>query len=493
MTQRFRLALVGFVALAVVVLSVWLLKGGLDGRGSTVTDADGRAAPGENDGASLDPGTPWRSDDPRAVPGGNASPGGTLTGLPARVPSGVDLNDPKQRATYLRDLLKAMPVDWEAVGAVVALMTEPLEPSSKEAILTALRTGDRNGASKALLVTHDPSFVADLIAVLDDPAADEAAKRVALLALGQMPGANRDEVAKALEARLKDDMNADFEVLDAIARRGGRESARAIVQYVERAAQADRAWQALSGRMDLKDPEVAAIVAEALGRTQSPGALETLLRVAGEPGATALAPALIALDRDDVSETHRALVYEALAHVGTGEALGHLLQVSRQPGVYGEKALLALSAVRGATDEGRAALVNELERAALNPRPDVAKASLLQAVGRLKVKEALPRVVDSLRDPSDQVRNSAIIAVGLMKSLARPHVPEIAKLFQNGSPGTRNAVAMALANIGGPEAAQHLEEFLKDTTLDSSLKRTIGWAAETARAGGADADPSSPR
>jgi HEAT repeat protein len=245
--------------------------------------------------------------------------------------------------------------------------------------------------------------------------------------------------------------------------------------------------------MDLKDLEVSAIVAEALARTQGPGALETLLRVAGEPGAVGLAPALIALDRDGVSELHRTLVYDALADVGTGEAIGHLLQVSRQSGVYGEKALLALASVRSATDEARSALVTELERAALNPRPEAAKASLLQAVGRLQVKEALPRVVESLRDPSDQVRNSAITSVGLMKSHARPHVAEIARLFQGGTPATRHAVVMALGNIGGAEAAQALEEFLKDTTLDSNLKRTIGFAAETARAGGADADPGTPR
>jgi HEAT repeat protein len=493
MTQRFRLALVVLIALAVVTLSVWLLKGGLDGRGAGVGGDGEHVAPDKSGGALLVPRDPADGEPgggnggPSAIPGGMLQPGGP------RVPSGIDLSDPKQRRAYLADLLSKVPVDWEAVAGVVAITTEPLDPAAREAILTAMKSGDRNGASKALMVTHDPAFVPDLLAVLDDLTAPEGARRVALLALGQMPGGDRDEIAKALESRLKGEMSPDFEVLDAIARRGGRESARAVVQYVERSSEAERAWQALSGRMDLKDPEVAAIVAEALTRTQSPGALETLLRVAGEPGAAGLAPALIALDREDVSETHRALVYDALAHVGTGDAMGHLLQVSRQPGVYGEKALLALSAVRSATDEARAALVNELERAALNPRPEMAKATLLLAVGRLQVKEALPRVVESLRDPSDEVRNSAIRAVGLMKSAARPHVGEIARLFQEGNQATRGSVATALGNIGGPEATKHLEEFLKDTTLDSSLRRTIGFAAETARAGGAAGDPDAPR
>lgn len=488
MTQRFRLALVAFVALVGTVAVVWLFKRGSEAGPGLGLETAGRAPSGGAGGSALE--GPGATADPSTTlsgAGGGGTPaaatGGALP-LGLRLPKGVDLSDPAQRRAFLLELLRKVPVPWDDVAQVVAITPEPLDPVAREALLTALRSGDRNGAYKALSVAHDGTLVPDLLAILDDASAATGARRIVLLVLGQMPIEDRDGVAKALEARLKGDLSADYEVLDALARRGGKEAVRAVVEYVERSPDAAKAWQALSGRLDLKgDREAAAIVAEALGRRQSPGALETLLRVAAEPGAAGLAPALIRLDADDVPEATRALVYDALAQIGSADAMEHLLTVSRQPGLYGEKALLALANVRSANDEARAALVAELERAALNPRPEMAKSALLEAVGRLQVQQALPLVVGSLRDSSDQVRNSAIRAIGLMRTVARPHVADLAALFASGSVATRTAVVMALGNIGGTEAAQRLEEFLKDEALDSSLRRTIGYAADQARGG----------
>ena len=485
MTPRFRLALVAFVALLVVVVVAWLLKkspegsrvepvGGGDHAGSEEPNGPGIEGTGPEDGAAVLQGLPGSGTN--FVPGS----GGVSPGL--RVPKGVDLSDPEQRRRFLLDLLKKTPVVWEDVAQVVAITTEPLDPAAREAMLTALRSGDRNGVSKALTVARDPALVPELLQVLDDVTAASGARRIVLLVLGQMPVPDRDGIAKALEARLKGDIGEDYVVLDALARRGGKESVRAVVEYVERSADAAKAWQALAGRMALKDdPEAAAIVAEALTRQQSPGALETLLRVAAEPGAATLTPALIRLDADDVPEAQRTLVYEALARVGSVEAVDHLLTVSRQPGLYGEKALLAIAQIHTASDAARQSLLAELDRAPLNPRPEMAKAFLLQAVGRLRVTEALPTAVASMRDPSDQVKNSAIQAVGLMRSAARAHVDDVSALFASGSAATRIQVVTALGNIGGKEAGDRLEEFLKDPSLDASLRQTIGHAAEQAR------------
>jgi HEAT repeat protein len=489
MTPRFRLALVVLVALGVVTLSIWMLKGGAGGGGDSTSG--GRADPENASGRPL-----AGTNDPNATGGAGATggrpsgtgPGGVTLRPGIRAPEGLDLTDPAQRRKYLLQLLAKGPESWDDVAALVALTTEPLDPAVKEALLKALMSGDRNGVSKALNVANDPSLVPDLLAVVDDPNAPAAARRVALLALGQMPGGNPDEVAKALEARLQGNANADFEVLDAIARRGGRESVRAVVEYVERSKDAARLSQALVGRMDLKtDPELASIVADALGRQQSPGALETLVAIAGQPGVPALAAALVALDRDDVPEALRTKVLDALSQNGTVVAIDHLIAVSRQPGMWGEKAILALEHIpKEASREAKESLVRELERAALNPRPDLARSALLTAAGRLGVKEALPAMVESFRSSDDNVRNKAISAVGLLGHHARPHVAEVAKMFAAGTPATRTSVAVALGNIGGPEALAALEEFLKEPSLDSSLRRTIGYAIEQLQGGAGD-------
>lgn len=491
MTQRFRVALVGLVALAVVTLTVWLLQGG-SGGDSDSTPKD-RAAPVDAQGRELSAGGRGGSGGPTSADGsaGNGATGGGRTGgvglTPGmRVPKGMDLSDPEQRKRYLLELLAKGPESWDDVAALIALTTEPLDQAVKDALLAALRTGDRNGVSKALNVAHDPTLVADLLAIVDDPATPPAARRVALLALAQMPGAPADETAKALESRLQGDMNKDVELLDAIARRGGKESVRALVEYLERSSDAARLAQTLTGRVNLKDdPDSAAVVAEALGRRQSPGALDALIAIAGQSGA-ALAPALIRLDRDDMPEAQRTKVLDALGQTGSTVAIDHLIAVSRQPGLWGEKAILVLANIPDASPEARESLVHELERAAVNPRPELARSALLEVAGRLQVKAALPTMVESLRDPSDQVRNSAVRAMGLLRSNARANVGDVARLFQGGSPATRTAVAVALGNIGGEDAAKALEELLKDPTLDSSLKRTLGYAVEQARGVAAD-------
>jgi hypothetical protein len=54
--------------------------------------------------------------------------------------------------------------------------------------------------------------------------------------------------------------------------------------------------------------------------------------------------------------------------------------------------------MRSAAPEARAKLVDALERAGLNPRPELAKEKLLLAVGALRHAEAIPLVARSLDD-----------------------------------------------------------------------------------------------
>lgn len=488
MTQRFRLALVALVALGALTGALWLIRGSPDllpepERGDRPLAP--RAGPGDGELSARPP--LEGSATPGGGPGGaaqgpaTAPAGGMRPGL--RVPEGIDLSDPAQRRAYLASLIGKRPPAWEDIAAVVAITTEPLDPAVIAFLLQELRSGDRNGASKALVVCRDPALVPDLLAILDEESAPAGARRVALMSLAQMPGAQRDELVKTLEARLKGSGVADAELLGVIARRGGAEAARAITEYLGRGGDAVRLAQSVVGQLDVtQDAAASEILAEALRRPSSPEALSVLVRLASaRPGASAMAGPLIALDRDDVPEALRTQVLEALAQVGSAESTEHLLRVARQPGVYGERATLALANLTQATPEAADALLAELERSALSPRPEQSRSALLQALGTLKSVKALPVVVGFLEDRDPQVKNSALTSLGRMGVLARPHVKEITQHFAGGSEATRIAVAIALGGIGGPEAAARLEELLKTPDLGPQLKRTLGFAAAQAR------------
>jgi|GEM_PF-1958185 len=485
MTFNFRALLIlgtlllGILALAGVAVTVWT---------SLASDRENLdLAPERTSGSSDAPGADLSGRgptlDPLAQPGvPPATADSVRPGL--RTPSGLDLSDPAFRKAHLADLLARRPIPWSEVAELLALMTEPLDPAMRARLLEALKVGDRNGALQALVNAHDPAFVPELFAIVDDPGAAVGARRVALQVLGRMPAGERDALVKELEARLAGHSAPDAEVLSAIALRGGAEAMRAVSEYVLRSPDASALGQSLVGRLDVaRDPAAAAVLAEALGRVQAPAALDTLVRLAGQEGAALLAASLIALDRDDQPAELRQRVFESLALTGSAEAIAHLLAVSRQPGQFGEYATLALAQLSSAAPEAREALLAELERATLNPRPELAKAALLESLGTLQVQAALPQVVSSLRDASERVRNSAVRSLGRMGPSARAHVSEIGRLFASGSEATRVVVAMSLGSIGGADAARELEELVKLPNLGPSLQRTLAYALDTARGG----------
>lgn len=483
MTARLRLSLLLLLVLATAAAFVYLDRRGRDTPDFDPEPSVTRRDPGpEVDPALMGARAPGSgTTEPAPTPG---SPTGTGLTPGIRRPEGLDLSDPVQRAAWLKTLLGKRPVPWDEVAAVVRTIAGPLDGELKADLLAMLRRGDRNGVLQVFSVVQDGSVVPDLLAVYDDPSSPDGARRAALLALAQLPGADRDAVVKQLEARLTGREAADADVLDAIAQRGGAEAARAVTEYVLRSPDASRMAQSMAGRIDLaRDPAAAAVFGEALGRTASREALEALVRIAGASGASALAGPLMALDRDDQPEAVRVQVLEALARIPTPESLAHLISVSRQSGTYGEHAILALGNVGAGSPEAQDVLVAELERASLNPRPELARAMLLEAVGSARVEKALPIVVDSLRDASDRVRASAVRSLGRMGPLARPHVAAIGEQFDRGSEGTRIAVASALGSIGGPEAVAQVERLLTLPSLGEDVKRTLGYALDAARGG----------
>lgn len=492
MTAPFRAGLLALGALLLVTAAVAVWRGSAPGVDEPLAPEGGRAAgvpgPGEagtaGGGPALGSGRTGPSPSPPVVVPGVAP------GLREPVPSG--LATPEERRRVLAEVLARRPLDWDGVIRVLQAMPvgEALEPAARARLVEILRVGDRNGALMALPWSGDPALLAELVALVDEPDLQPGARRVALQVLGQMRAGDPGAVVRELEARLGKGREADSEVLHAIAQRGGAEGMRAVTEYVLRDPATASLGQVLTGRLDVaRDAAAQAVLAEALGRAASPQALETLVRLAAQPGASGLTPALLALDRDAQPQALRERVLESLSQVGDLPAVEHLLRVSAQPGHYGEQATFALANLASATPEARAALVAGLERAGAGPQGELARGSLLESLGRLQEPAALPVAVEALRDPSDRVRNSALRSLQGQGARARAHVEDVAGLFEAGSAATRLNVINTLAALGGPVAVARLEALAQRSDLTPTLQRTLPVALQAARGAQGMRDP----
>lgn len=492
MTAPFRAALLALGALLLVTAAVAVWRGSATGVDEPLAPEGGRAAdlPGPGEAGTAGGGPALGSGGSARAPSQPVVVPGVAPGL--REPVASALASPEERRRVLADVLARRPLDWNGVIRVLQAMAvgEALEPAARARLVEILRVGDRNGALMALPWSGDPALLADLIALVDEPELAPGARRVALQVLGQMRAGEPGAVVRELEARLGKGREADSEVLHAIAQRGGAEGMRAVTEYVLRDPATASLGQVLTGRFDLaRDAAAQAVLAEALGRAASPQALETLVRLAGQPGASGLTSALLALDRDAQPQALRERVLESLSQLGDLPAVEHLLRVSAQPGHYGEQATFALANLASATPEARAALVAGLERAGAGPQGELARGSLLESLGRLQEPSALPVAVEALRDPSDRVRNSALRSLQGQGARARAHVEEVAGLFEAGSAATRLNVINTLAALGGPVAVARLEALAQRSDLTPTLQRTLPVALQAARGAQGMRDP----
>jgi len=400
----------------------------------------------------------------------------------ARLPSLVDNSDPAVRRERLATLLNASAIDWKEVEQLLRIANEPLDPGVRDILLSELRSGRRNMVLLSFSGLNDGSLAVDLLEIYDDPTADPGARTAALQALFTMPGADRDEVARALEGRLSDDPGKDRELLHAIASRGGPAAARALVVYVQRLRQPGRVPNYILQALDVVgDPEAAAVLSEALGEQNPPEVTRALMSIAAQPGARGFTQQIIALDRDGQDAAVRRQVFTSLSHIGDKEAVGFLLRKADEPGTVGEQALRAIGGLRFKDPEVCAQLVDALERVWLNPRPEMAEEKLLLAVGALRVDSAVPLVASRLDDSRPKVRVAAVRGLGRMGSKSREHVPKLILLYRGGDSDMRMRVAIALGNIGGERAVEAMEQMLTDGGNSSSLQRTLSLGLRKAR------------
>ncbi len=476
MSTQLKIALTAVATLVLAVVLVVLLREepAVDGGGYTLEGDGTPQQPEAPEGA--DPRLDGGVDPAGASLGGGPDGGGTLR-PGVREPSGIDLSDPAVRETELRRLLDLVATDtsaWRKIAKVVALMEEPIPDDLREHFLNGLSLGPRrNQTMFAFAVLRDESFVEDLFTLLDDPSVVKGARTAVLTALWQMPAGNRDEVVRKLEGRFTGDPVNDQQLLQAANRRGGPEAARALTEYLQSLGNPRQVPPHVLRTLDLTDKQAAEVFATALEREESPQVLKALITTASQPGARELIDPLIALDRDGTPDDVRQQVMDALGRIGDTKSVDYLLRKAEEPGVFGDRAVLALGSLntsaRGVADQ----LAKALDGSANNPRPVKFKKSLLIALGNAKSAEGLRVVGKTLDDGDGEVRMAAVQAMGRMGQRARGYEDRLAAIYRGASESEKRNVVIALGSIGGEESIAVMRRMLKEEGLSASVKQTL--------------------
>lgn len=491
MSRPFQIALAAF-ATVVLALGVALLFGvfddqpagtpvGLEGSPDEL-DTDGSGAGLSGTGLSgTGAGDGGRVGTGAAVDGsstGRVRPG-------QRQPSGPDYTDPETAIKILRKSLLEGEPDWKLALQVFKVYEGALPEDIRAELLGSLRTSDRIYAIKAFYVLHDGGMARDLFDILDDPEIDPGVYSAALSVLGGYGAADNDQVVRGFEARLRGEFAKDRSMLSHLARRGGPEATRAIIDYMGRMEHPTRLDYQLFGKLKAHESEEAArYVREAFESASDTATKLTLMRIAAQPGAETFAEQVIALDVDGEDDQVRDKALQTLAHMGGSRSIEYLLELGKQPGTQGARARTAIGWISAADPESRELLTKAYERASTSPEPEKTRAQLLTAFGNLGHEGALPTLREALKDKSTRVRVAAVDALGSFGSKAQASSAEIIAFYgENKSDETQAMRAVvALGNVGGAKALSALEQIAADPTAHKNVKRSAQGLSRRMRA-----------
>jgi HEAT repeat protein len=328
-----------------------------------------------------------------------------------------------------------IPSDIAARRAVAALDPGAPAEDQRAAVerLTAL--------APRLLEERDTAVVAAAIAALDqllagatDPGLVEGIDRAAVALsdralIGRMvqrlgeprvPPEEREALVAAVGALASLSLTL---VLDAFV--GTPLDRRAPYRAVARTA-ADRALEALQGRLADKDPHIVAAAAELLGFTGSPQAV----------------PLLVSLLR------HRSDFVREAALLGLAEAGGREISRPAMPALKDESVAVRLAAARAVAAGGDPASSTVLIRRLDQEPDDGVQAELLRAIGRLGAKEALEVLARHAEPGARLSRRSPTVraaAVEGLRHIARPEARGLLELYsKDKEPAVRKAAEAAL-------------------------------------------------
>ena len=256
----------------------------------------------------------------------------------------------------LRAQLSTANPRWDWIAELLGVLEEPLEPDVKQALQNALAHGNAAGAIQAYQKVRDGTVVPDLLRLLDDPNLDAHDRGNVLVALSGIPGADVAQTVTGIESRLTGDYAHDVVYLAAIARVGGAEGARALVDAVARSADPSKFGPEVWRALDLqRSAEASDVLAGALRSTSlSPAALRAVAELAGRPGASpALVEALLALEAPSQPEAVRRQVLASLAATGSDAAVERLITVASAGADYASVAASALGNTSSASNAAR--------------------------------------------------------------------------------------------------------------------------------------------
>ncbi len=193
------------------------------------------------------------------------------------------------------------------------------------------------------------------------------------------------------------------------------------------------------------------------------------------------APVLLSrLDAEKVPEARAALA-AALGGLRVAEAVPKLVAMLDSPnevevlraagalGAIGEKGAPSAAPVEGALKA-----LGRLARSA--QQPPVREAACL-ALARIAHPSVEGVLVAALEDPAASVRFSAAQGLGNLAKVSDRTVAALLARLQDENKGVRQAVAAALAKLGGPDAARKIADRLKVGAETEPAVRNALWAA----------------
>ena len=261
-------------------------------------------------------------------------------------------------------------------------------------------------------------------------------------------------------------------------------------------------------------PFVRARIAAALGRFDAPEVVDRLVRGLGDRawwvrmrsvealeqiGAPAEGALLAALeDTDPEIRLRAAMGLERLgvparltAMIEAGDASPEVIDTFARFGTAGARELLS-EQLRHGSPAVRGAAVEAIRRAArhdvsgelvatagADPSPEV-RASALEALRELGVRQAVPVALDRLGDGDPRVREAAVALVGHLGS--KDTAGELRRRVGDGTPTVRAAIATALGMLHAPDSRPELGAMLGDPEAEvrAAAARALGRTGDRA-------------
>ncbi len=474
MTRLEKTLLAATAILVACGLVTWGILSATGGGRPTANSSPPPQVPGTAPGGIADgQGTPGGSPSGMSSDPTLASPVPTGRGIPnsLRAPSGEDLSNPERVKELLRQHLAVENPRWDWIADLLGVYQGQLPDDVRWALKNALARGNAAGAIQAYERVRDPTVVPDLLTLLDDPELDARGRANVLIAVSTMPGGDAATVVTGIESRLDGDFEHDRPYWEAIARKGSAEAVRAFLAGIAAAKDPSVFERMLFRELDVrKDAVSSELIAAALAdKNASPGALRAYADLAGRPGVSpAVVDALAALDADGTDRLVRIQAEASLARTGDERAVLHLLDVAGKGADYASVAARAIADIDTSTVAARAALLDTAQKTA----DENLKTQIVIALGNLKEPKAVPFLTDTLAKGGALVRWEAAKSLGRIGSAAGPAVETFRDAWPSADEGARCVVAIALGQIGTPEARRLLDQ-VEASETSARVKRTI--------------------